>query len=205
MTKLSSLHDYFLSHAGPDKDFVKGVATRMMLAGREIFLDEWSIDYGESIPGAIERALQDDKAFVLFWSGYARSSAWTTKEYRSAVSRFLDNGDRLLLVVRLDDTDVPELVRDMKWIDGRGGDADLVADSLMGMLGNDRLIAMQTTLDELNIRMEYFPGYGVLLACPKCGATVDKITGWAQTDYARDDEYAGAKCTVCGWHGGGEI
>jgi len=205
MTKLSDLHDYFLSHAGPDKDFVKSVATQMLLAGREVFLDAWSIDFGESIPGAIEEALRENKAFVLFWSEHADSSAWTTKEYRSAVSRFLEDGDRTLLLVRLDDTDVPELVRDLKWIEGRGGDAGQVAEALMGMRGNDRLIAMQNTLDELGIRMEYFPGYGPLLACPKCGATVDKITGWSQIDDERDDEYAGAKCTVCGWNDGGEV
>ncbi|MFF2271591.1 TIR domain-containing protein [Agromyces sp. NPDC058136] len=205
MPKLSAVHDYFLSHAGPDKDFVKGVGTRMQLAGREVFLDEWSIEYGESIPGAIETALRENEAFVLFWSEKAKESAWTTKEYRSAVSRFIDDDDRTLVLVRLDDTEVPELIRDMKWIDGRGGDPDAVADALMGMRGNDRLIAMQNTLSELGIRMEYFHGYGVLLACPKCGATVDKLAGWSETDDERDDTYAGARCTVCGWHDGGEI
>lgn len=205
MAKLIELHDYFLSHAGRDKDLVKEVAKRVMLAGRDVFLDEWSIEFGESIPGAIEKALRDSEAFVLFWSEHALSSSWTVKEYRSAVSRFLDDDDRVLLVVRLDDTDVPELIRDMKWIDARNGDVDGVANALMGMRGNDRLLAMQTTLDELGIQMEYFPGYGVLLACPRCGAPVDKLKGWSQVDEVRDDTYAGARCSECGWNDGGEI
>jgi hypothetical protein len=205
MPKLSELHDYFLSHAGDDKEFVKSVGTRMLLAGREVFLDAWSIEYGQSIPGAVGKALRENEAFVLFWSQHAQASAWTTKEYQSAVSRFLDEEGRTLLVVRLDDTDVPELVRDLKWIEGRNGDADFVANEVMGMRGNDRLKAMQQTLDELGIAMNYFPGYGVLMACPRCGATVDKLTGWSQIDDERDDTYAGARCTVCDWHDGGEI
>lgn len=205
MGKLNEITDYFLSHAGDDKGFVKSVGTRMQLAGREVFLDAWSIDYGESIPGAIEQALREDRTFVLFWSKSAEASAWTKKEYRSAVSRFIDDENRILLVVRLDSCEVPELVRDLKWIDGRDGDPDPVADALMGMRGNDRLKAMQHTLDELGIAMEYFHGYGVLLACPRCGASVDKIKGWSQTDFERDDEYAGAECTECGWHDGGEV
>lgn len=205
MPKLRDLHDYFLSHAGDDKDFVKSVGTRMQLAGREVFLDAWSIQFGESIPGAIEKALRDNEAFVLFWSQYAEASAWTKKEYRSAISRFLEEEDRTLLVVRLDNTEVPELVRDMKWIDGRAGDPDPVADALMGMRGNDRLVAMQHTLDELGIAMRHFEGYGVVLACPRCGATVDQIESWVQTDHRRDNVYAGAHCMVCNWRAGGEI
>ncbi|MDR6144006.1 hypothetical protein QE375_003560 [Microbacterium foliorum] len=62
MPKLIELHEYFLSHAGHDKDLVKEVAKRMVHAGRDVFLDEWSIDFGESIPGAIEKALRDTEA-----------------------------------------------------------------------------------------------------------------------------------------------
>ncbi|MBO3664070.1 toll/interleukin-1 receptor domain-containing protein [Microbacterium stercoris] len=205
MSKLSTLRDYFLSHAGDDKEFVKSVASRMQLAGRETFLDEWSIDYGESIPGAIAQALRHHEAIVLFWSQAALESAWVRREFNSAISRFIEEEERALLVVRLDQTEVPELVRDMKWIDGRDMDPDFVASAVMGMKGNERLIAMQNALDELGIQMQYFPGYGILLACPRCGATVDKLTGWHESDFRRDDEYAGARCTICGWHDGGEV
>lgn len=205
MPDLGTFRDFFLSHAGADKDFVKSVATRMQLAGRKVFLDEWSIDYGESIPGAVAAALHDYEAIVLFWSEAARDSAWVRREFHAAISRFLDEEGSVLLMVRLDDTDMPELVRDMKWIDGRGGDSDAISDAVMGLRGRERLIAMQRTLDELDIRMEYFPGYGVAIACPRCGAPVDRLTGWHQVDERRDDEYAGAQCLDCGWNDGGEI
>lgn len=204
MAALSDLREYFLSHAGVDKEFVKSVATRMQLAGRGVFLDEWSIEFGESIPGAISTALRDFEAIVLFWSQAARDSAWVTREFNSAITRFVEDG-RVLLVVRLDETDVPELVRDLKWIDGRAQDPDLVANAVLGLYGRERLIAMQSALDELGIRMEYFEGYGVLLACPRCGASVDNLRGWSQTDDLRDDTYAGAKCLECGWNDGSEI
>lgn len=205
MRRLSDLREYFLSHAGVDKDLVKSVATRMQLAGREVFLDEWSIEYGESIPGAISTALRDFEAIVLFWSEGARDSAWVNREFNSAITRFVEEVDRVLLVVRLDETEVPELVRDLKWVDGRGHDPDTVANALLGLYGRERLIAMQQTLDELGIRMQHFEGYGVLLACPKCGASVDSLRGWSEVDDARDDTYAGARCLECGWNDGGEI
>lgn len=51
----------------------------------------------------------------------------------------------------------------------------------------------------------YFPGYGPIVGCPACGAGLDQIEGFSETDFARDDEYAGARCKRCGWNDGGEL
>jgi len=67
------------------------------------------------------------------------------------------------------------------------------------------LKAIQRHLDELPFRYEYFPGYGLVVACPRCGAGVESLEPSYAVDYVRDDEYAGVRCTVCKWEGGGEI
>jgi DNA-directed RNA polymerase subunit RPC12/RpoP len=69
----------------------------------------------------------------------------------------------------------------------------------------DRLRAIQAALDEASIEVRYFEGYGRLVCCPKCGASVDKLEGWSQVDERRDDMYAGFRCTECGFNDGGEL
>ncbi|AQX81558.1 hypothetical protein BWO91_17715 [Plantibacter flavus] len=198
----------FLSHTKSDKPLVRDVGAQLTLIGEEVFFDEWSIDVGASIPGAIDIALREYETFVLFWSKEAAASAWTKAEYRSAVSTFLDEAksSRRLVVVRLDDEPVPALIRHHKWIDGRGNPgAGHIVDQVMGYSGSARLVAMQEYIESLDLGFRYFEGYGVAVACKECGAGAVDLEGFHETDYERDDEYAGVRCKKCGWNDGGEI
>jgi hypothetical protein len=81
-----------------------------------------------------------------------------------------------------------------------------VVDAIMGFSSDrDRLRAIQEVLDQAEIEVAYFYGYGPMVACPRCGGGIDGLEQWAATDYARDDQYAGARCTGCGWEDGGEV
>jgi TIR domain len=199
MSGLSDVKAFFLSHAGEDKEFVRGVAARASIAGRAVFLDEWSIEYGESIPGAISSALHEYPAVAVFWSFAAEASAWVRREFQSAVTRFIDDPGRVLVVIRLDDTDVPELIRDLKWIDGRNGDVDAAANALLGFDSRSRGIAIQNHLETLGLRPKYFEGYGVAIACPRCGADASQLEAFYEWGGDGEHEYSGAKCTECEW------
>jgi len=77
---------------------------------------------------------------------------------------------------------------------------------VLGLKGErDWLRAVQETLDNAEIEVGYFPGYGAIVACPRCGAGLSSIEGWQQMDFDRDDLYAGASCRECRWSGGGEL
>jgi hypothetical protein len=77
---------------------------------------------------------------------------------------------------------------------------------IMGFTNDqERLKAIQQTLDEAQIEVEYYYGYGAVVCCPKCGAGLDQLEGWHAVDERRDDEYAGVRCRACRWEGGGEI
>jgi len=47
---------------------------------------------------------------------------------------------------------------------------------VLGLKGErDWLRAVQETLDNAEIEVGYFPGYGAIVACPRCGAGLSSI------------------------------
>jgi len=198
--------EHFLSHAGADKPLIRRLGVQLQLVGADVFFDEWSIEFGESISGAIESAIERFDVFVLAWSAGASASLWTRHEYRTAVKRAIEDPSLRLVVLRLDDTPVPGLVSDLKYIDMRDADVGRAVDLIMGFGGPaDRVKAIQSFLEESGIEVGFFPGYGAIVGCPRCGAGLDQIAGWSAIDARRDDMYAGARCERCGWEDGAEI
>ncbi|RPF21317.1 toll/interleukin-1 receptor domain-containing protein [Myceligenerans xiligouense] len=197
---------YFISHATSDKDAVRPVALQVQVLGGEVFFDEWSIGYGESVPGAISTALDNYEVLALFWSRSASKSAWVQREYLTAINGWIsDDRSRRLIVLRLDDTDVPPLLKDLKWFDLRAGDEDGAVCAIMQIDDDaERLRGLQRWIETLG-DLAYNPGYGVAIACPQCGAKASALENWSQVDHERDDTYAGLRCTECDWVDGGEI
>jgi hypothetical protein len=111
-----------------------------------------------------------------------------------------------VIPVLLDDAELPPLLRSLKWLWMQERAA--VPETAMQVLGlqseRDYLKAIQETIDMANLPFRYFPGYGVLVACPRCGTPAPELDHWHAIDERRDDEYGGAKCK-CGWEGGGEL
>lgn len=194
----------FLSHASTDKPIVRDLGVELQLVGADVFFDAWSIDCGESIPGAIENGLDAYTVFILFWSEAAQKSAWVRREYRSAVQSFIEDEDRRFIVARTDDTPVPSLISDLKWFDLADGDVRGLVEEVMGFRGQfDRTRAIQRYLETRSIEVDYFPGYGAAVGCRRCGAGVEALKGWRA--WQGDDEYGGVECTRCGWNDGGEL
>ena len=51
-------YDIFLSHSSKDKPVVRAVAERLRADGLRVWLDEWEIKSGDSIPAKIEEGLE---------------------------------------------------------------------------------------------------------------------------------------------------
>lgn len=196
----------FLSHEGVDKPLAKRLAAQLTLMGSNVFLDEWNIGVGESIPGAINLALEQFDVFILLWSAAAESSSWVREEFHAGLTRAIEEGVRLACL-RIDDTPVPSIVSHRRWIDMREGKS--AADAIDELLGikspSERRMTIQAQLDEGGVPSRYFEGYGLLVGCPRCGAPVEELEGFVEEDLERDDVYAGARCRSCGWSDGGEI
>ncbi len=67
------------------------------------------------------------------------------------------------------------------------------------------LKAIQHTIDAAGLEVAYYAGYGFLVGCPQCGASLEDLEGWQDVDERRDDIYAGARCKRCRWESGGQL
>jgi hypothetical protein len=197
----------FLSHNSRDKDFARALGAQLSLVGVAVWFDEWEIRAGDSIPRKLNDALESFDDFVLIWSENAARSNWVRAELEAALHHHIDNNLGRVIPLVLDATPVPALLKSLRRIDVLEND-DLmrVVREITGIATEaEYLKALQQHLDELPFDYDYFPGYGLIVACPRCGARVGSLEHSYEIDYERDDQYAGARCTVCNWQGGGEI
>ena len=80
--------DVFLSHSSKDKAVVRDVAERLRKDGLRVWLDEWVLRPGDSIPAKIEEGLEQSRVLVLCMSAQAFGSDWARLE--SGTFRFHD-------------------------------------------------------------------------------------------------------------------
>ncbi len=99
-------YDVFLSHSSKDKETVRAVAERLRADGLRVWLDEWELKPGDSIPSKIEDGLKRSRVLVLCMSANAFGSEWAQLE--SYTFRFRDplNKDRRFIPLRLDDAPI---------------------------------------------------------------------------------------------------
>src|SRR6185436_6566575 len=102
----SFLYDVFLSHSSQDKATVRDVAERLRKDGLRVWLDEWVIKPGDSIPSKIEEGLEDSRVLVLCMSANAFGSDWATLEGHTF--RFKDplNKERRFIPLKLDAAEI---------------------------------------------------------------------------------------------------
>lgn len=94
--------DVFLSHSAKDKGVVRVLAERLRADGLRVWLDEWAIKPGDSIPAKIEEGLENSRVLVLCMSAQAFGSEWAQLE--AGTFRFRDplNKQRRFIPMRLD-------------------------------------------------------------------------------------------------------
>ncbi|MGW4160344.1 toll/interleukin-1 receptor domain-containing protein [Streptomyces sp. NPDC004788] len=196
----------FISHGHRDKPWVTPFVAKMRLSGADIWLDEWEIRPGDSIPGKVNQALDLVDTVILFWSADAAGSAWVNTEMESALTRKLTEDGFRIIPVKLDGTPLPPLLRPLMYVSLETGEEDLALRQILGIGSEAELLrTMQQTIQEAGLEYRYFPGLGVMVACPKCGAPSSGLRAIQDVDYARDDIYQGAECTRCGWSDASEV
>lgn len=111
----------FLSHSSSDRPIVERVAAELRGMSLESWLYEQNIQFGDDIPQKLNDGLAKANYFLIFWSASAAKSRWIQSEMNSAFVRWADKQSVFILPVRLDDTDLPELLRPISFIDFRQG------------------------------------------------------------------------------------
>ena len=195
----------FISHNAVDHEDGRRLGAQLKLVGADVWFDEWEIRAGDSIVGTVDNALLGFDIFVLLWSQHAATSTWVRSELETALVRRMADSDLRVVPVRIDETELPALLQPLRYVTLASGLGSVV-DEIMGFANDrDRLKAIQVVLDQAEIEVGFFYGYGAMVACPRCGAGLSALEGWSATDYRRDDQYAGARCRECGWQEGGEV
>jgi hypothetical protein len=118
-----SLELLFLSHRSIDKKTVTEVANAIKRGGINVWLDSEQLVPSQSLTAEINRALGKMTAFVLFWSSHCVNAPWVERELNSAIALLIQQSIPLM-VVRLDNTQVPPIIADVFRIEAVGATAD---------------------------------------------------------------------------------
>ncbi|MGH8585170.1 MAG: toll/interleukin-1 receptor domain-containing protein [Gammaproteobacteria bacterium] len=86
-----------------DKAVIRAVAERLRADGLRVWLDDWEIRAGDSIPAKVEQGLEHSRVLVLCISAQAFGSDWAQLE--SQTFRFRDplHKERRFIPLRLDE------------------------------------------------------------------------------------------------------
>ncbi len=110
-------YDVFISHSAKDKPAVRELAERLHKDGLRVWLDEWEIKPGDSIPLKIEEGLIQSRTLVMVMSAHASVSEWVTFERHAVMFRDPINQQRRFIPVRLDDAKIKETLQQFVYLD----------------------------------------------------------------------------------------
>lgn len=109
----------FISYSHSDKEFAESLATQLVHAKQNVWIDTWELNAGESLIERIEGALGDADAILVLLSKNSVQSEWCKKELRSGLIRELEEKSVLVIPVVLDDCEVPLFLKEKLWVDFR--------------------------------------------------------------------------------------
>lgn len=92
-------YDVFLSFAGPDREQSRRLYEHMGKAGLRVFLDEYSIEIGESITREIQEGISSSKLFVAYYSRHFTNRHACQVELSSAYIAAQQSGNNERFVV----------------------------------------------------------------------------------------------------------
>lgn len=124
MENKPSGYDVFLSHSSHDQASVRSLAERLRTDGLRVWLDEWEIRPGDSIPAKIEDGLERSRVLVLCISAKALGSDWALLE--SGTYRFRDplNRERRFIPLRLDESPLTGSLSQFRFVSWLPGDRE---------------------------------------------------------------------------------
>ena len=113
----------FLSYSHEDKKIVSEVAQELKDAGMNVWFDLSEIRWGDSLRERIDRGLDSADYLAFFMSPSSMSKAWPRAELNAIISRQL-SGDRgaMVLPILLKETNIPPVLRDIRYLDLRDRD-----------------------------------------------------------------------------------
>jgi hypothetical protein len=116
VSRYTSPYKLFLSHRSVNKQTVREISQELNNRGIDFWLDEERIVASDSLVEVITRGLTEMTHFVLFWSKDCIDAPWVRRELSAAVMKLVESKIPIF-IVRLDTTNIPEIIRDLRWIE----------------------------------------------------------------------------------------
>lgn len=123
----------FISHSSQDKSFVRKLINDLKTKNLAVWFDEESLKPGDSIVAGISEGLKDTDYLVVVLSQASITSGWVQAELSSALMDQFSNQGTSVIPIKIDDCDVPILLRDRVYADFRT-DYNKGLNALLGVL-----------------------------------------------------------------------
>lgn len=161
------LYHIFVSHNKAQKDWVRKLVHRLRDEGLLVFFDEDSIQLGEDIVAAIEKALRFSRHILLVLSPEALDSHWVELEWSMSLYRDPNAAARSLIPILKDDCDIPLALSRLKYLDARDADFERQVKHLLKAI--DRNVGIITPSEiqpevKLKEAVDYFIAGGTMPA-----------------------------------------
>jgi hypothetical protein len=98
-------------HSSRDKGFAVSLAADLGNIGHYIWLDEWEIRVGESIPTKINQGIEQSDVLIVVLSEHAVASHWVEREWQAKYWQEVDSGRITVIPVLHRPCTVPALLR----------------------------------------------------------------------------------------------
>jgi hypothetical protein len=109
----------FLSHATPDKEIVRRLATDLVASGVQVWLDEQRILVGDSIVERLSQGLAETDFLVFVATADSVSSEWARRELNSALMSEISRRRVTVLPALFADCELPAIISDKRYADFR--------------------------------------------------------------------------------------
>ena len=148
-------YDVALSFAGEDRQHVEALAELLATNGYEVFYDKYERSqlWGKNLYTHLSAIYKDKARYcVMFLSDHYARKLWTNHERESAQARAFEENEEYILPVRLDDTEIPGILRTVGYLDLRSISIAEVYQDLVVKLSDSR--SQQTTVQSSSTVVE---------------------------------------------------
>ncbi|MCX5734705.1 MAG: TIR domain-containing protein [candidate division NC10 bacterium] len=107
----------FLSYSSADSALAHRIAARIQAARLPIWLDEWELAAADPIAKRLDRGSTSSSVLLLLFSYAASLSLWVRRELAAGLRDDFRARAISPLLVRLDNSKIPEALMDLKYVD----------------------------------------------------------------------------------------
>lgn len=111
-----SLLKGFISHASPDTDIANRLAQDLRFSGHNVTVDTHDLKSGEDIIDFMNCSLENSDFIIILHSQHTQQANFQNAEINAVVASSIADEARKYIVIRLDDTSLPALLRIKKYI-----------------------------------------------------------------------------------------